>query len=235
MARQISKTANFAMLYGGGVTAVVNATGCTADQAKALLAGFKKAFPAINKAIKAWEDLASSVRPLPNNPTRRARYIEYPVEGVNLFRKFTWYSDKRSVKSGKFGDYETSPLKTAARDAFNNAVQGSGALLMLQSILRIKDEFGWATFSLNEAGERIWDYSTGVIVPHSTTHDDFLFSIRDQDLHILPRIREIMTDWNVFPKLKVSFAVSPVNGSWGQVDDIDLDAWLEEHYHEDQD
>lgn len=223
LARYAGKTTNFAALYGAGVKGIMKAAHCSAKHAQVLLNGFHAAYPALPEAMRTSESLALTPRSTPNSKDV-VQYIRYPIPGLNLYRKFQWYpAQLRSSTGGTW-----SPRKKAASKAFNSVVQGSGGLIMLDSIRRIKDAYGFVNFVLDNNGKRVYDFTQGIIAPHITVHDSFVFSLRSEDLYIIPGILDIMCDYQTRPRLKAEVSAAPMNGSWGDTQKVEnLEAWIE--------
>lgn len=224
IARQTQKTANFAIQYGASTPGIIKAVGCTKIEAQAMLDGFHKAFPAMGQALTKLQALAMKPRKVPNNPNKQAQYIRYPIEGVQLYRKYQYYPASQKTASGA----TWSPLKSAARGAMNSVIQGGGSLIVQSSIVKIQKEFGFARIDKHDPN--VVDFSKGKVIPLTTVHDSFDFALRTEDLPIIPRIMEIMCDWNTYPKLKVSAGIAPLGLGWGFVQDFDdFDEWYKQN------
>lgn len=222
IARYKAKTTNFAAVYGAGVSGIMRAVGCSEQEARVLLAGYHKAYPAVSAAMKFFEELALKPRPLYSGG-EMANYVRYPLRGIDLVRKYHYYP---AVIEGKDGQ-RWSPRSKAARGAFNSVVQGTGGLIMLRAITRIMEEIGFADFKVLQNLQREYDTTTGKIVPLVTVHDSFVFALRPQDLYLVPRVCEIMADYDIRPKLDIDVSASDVDGSWGETRKVrDMDAWV---------
>lgn len=222
LARYAGKTTNFAALYGAGVRGIQKAAKCSAQHAKILLNGFHSAYPAVPKAMKYLEELALKPRKAPNS-SDTAQYVKYPLPDLGLYKKFQWYPATMKLSDGRVW----SPRKKAASKAFNAVVQGTGGLIMLNSILRIKERYGFANFTLDKDNKRVYNFDSGLIVPHITVHDSFVFSIRPQDKSIVKDMLDIMCDYPITPALKADISAAPVNGSWAEVESVkDIDQWI---------
>lgn len=217
VARYKAKTTNFAAMYGAGVRGIVKAVGCTTEEAEVLLKGFHRAYPAIGKAMDTLQRLAVHPRKISEFNDEVAQFIKYPVEGLQLKRKYQFYPT--SAVSALGGVW--NPQQSAARGAFNSVVQGSGGLIMYNSILNFHNEFGIASYEWVK-GERVYNYSSGLIVPCTTVHDSVIFGLRPQDeAEVIPKMRHILTDYEIRPKLDVGVSVAKAGLSWGEVEDYD--------------
>lgn len=216
LARYAAKTTNFAALYGAGVRGIQKAAKCSAQHAQILLNGFHRAYPAVPEAMEYLEKLALTPRKLPRSSTT-SPYVKYPLDELSLYRKFTWYPAK--MKSAGGGSW--SPRAKAARKAFNSVVQGTGGLIMLNSILRIKQRFGFAV----RRGDT-YDFTQGIVVPHTTVHDSVVLSIRPQDAGVLPEILFLMEDYPIRPRLK---AEASYGFNYGETQVIkDVEEWIKD-------
>lgn len=213
IARYKAKTTNFACMYGAGVRGIVKAVGCTVEEAEVLLKGFHRAYPAIPRAMEYLQKLALKPRKFSEFHDELSLYIKYPVKGLELKRKYSYYPSVAYNASG--GSW--NPQASAARGAFNSVVQGSGGLIMFNSILNFHEEFGVASYEW-QGNERVYDYSSGLVVPCASVHDSVIFALRPQDApKVIPRMREILTDYEVRPRLDVGVDYAEVGKSWGEV------------------
>jgi DNA polymerase I-like protein with 3'-5' exonuclease and polymerase domains len=214
IARYYAKTTNFAAVYGAGVRGIMKAVKCSEDEARVLLNGYHKAYPAVKPALDFMQSVAVTPRKLPNS-NEMGLYIHYPIQEIGLYRKYNWYDTE------KHNGY-SSDLERAARGALNSVVQGTGGLMMFNSINRIKERFGFTT----KTNQGI-DYSSGLVTPHITVHDSAVISLRPCDLHIVPEIVKLMCDYPTRPVIKAEVAAAPLNGSWGEVQNVkNLDKWI---------
>ncbi len=221
IARFKAKTTNFAAMYGAGVRGIVKAVGCTTEEAEVLLKGFHRAYPAIGKAMDYLQRLAVKPRRFNDFSNEVAQYIKYPIEGLQLKRKYHYYPTLAQSANG--GTW--NPQQSASRGAFNSMVQGTGGLIMYNSILNLHERFGvasyewWENFSHPTEGvafKRVYDFSEGLIVPCTTVHDSNVFAVQtERAQEVIPVVREIFTDYDVRPKLDVGVDYSESGSSWG--------------------
>lgn len=214
VARVQAKTTNFSAVYGIGINGLARSLKVTLETSGTLLNGYHKAYPSVRYAqdfLKKSAMLPCRIKP---DDVRSAMFVRYPVPEVSLIQKYHHYKDKKALSS-------------AAWRAFSWCIQGIGGLMMQYAIVRIMNEIGFASYTLDAHGQRVYDYSTGPIVPHGTVHDSFIPSLRACDLHYVPRIIEIMTDFDVYPRLAVDVSASAVGGSWGSTRKVvDMDLWI---------
>lgn len=217
VARAKAKTTNFAAAYGAGVAGIRRAVGCSEDEAFVLLEGYRKAYPALVKAMSQLERGALAVRPI-GSDAAYAQYIRYPLRGLDLVRYYDVYPTHAASRDG--GTW--NPQEKAARGAFNSVIQGTGGLMMLKAIVRVRQEIGFARRTADG-----YDTSAGVIVPLGTVHDSFVFAVRPEDAGVVQRVCDILTDYDIRPRLAVEVSVTPtLGGSWGSVEKVeDVAAW----------
>lgn len=213
VARYKAKTTNFAALYGAGVRGIVKAVGCTTEEAEVLLKGFHRAYPAVSKAMDFLQKLALKPRRFSDFSDEVAQYIKYPVEGLQLKRKYHYYpSLAQSANGGTW-----NPQQSASRGAFNSMVQGTGGLIMYNSILNLHNRFGVAGYEWDNS-KRVYDFGEGLLVPCTTVHDSYVFAIRPEDAPtIIPEVKRIFTDYDTRPKLDIGIDYSKEGYSWGEV------------------
>lgn len=217
IARPLQKNTNFASQYNAGAKRIANMNACSYDEAVAMLNGFHTSFPAIRQASNTLQELAMTPRDMGNGS---AMYVRYPIPELSMSRKFGYYPATATTKDGGVW----SPRKKAAGTAFNAVVQGTGGLIMLKSIIRIKDRFGFAK-PLDNSGDIC--YTEGIVYPLSTVHDSFCFGLRPCDIHIVPEMVSLMTDWPVYPPLKAAVSAARLGESWGEeIDVVDIDRWI---------
>lgn len=120
--RQMGKTANFALVYGGGPQAIMRATGCSAQEGARRKANFDKAVPVFSQWVK------------------RQKALVRAQKGV-----FTAFKRWMSIPDI---DNEDRAIQAACeRYATNWPIQGSGADIMKIAMVLLYREFykrGWA-------------------------------------------------------------------------------------------
>jgi DNA polymerase I-like protein with 3'-5' exonuclease and polymerase domains len=230
LARYKAKTTNFAAVYGAGERGIMKAVGCDKDEANGLVAGYHAAYPAVGKAMETMEKIALKPQPIPNDKSKTSQYVTYPIPALNLSRKYSYYpAVQRTARGGVW-----SPQKKAARGAFNSVVQGTGGLIMLASILRMEEGYGFAKPRLDIYDEleytdvKGYDFSEGKILPLITVHDSVCFALRPDDLDIVPDICNRLCDWPTTPKLDVAVSAALIDESWGSVKEVtNMERWIE--------
>lgn len=84
--RQICKTINFGVLYGAGVATVVTQTQISEDQAREAIKLWRKSYPKLSAALRAWGDLDTvrtpSGRLIPADPGRGYANGNYMVQST---------------------------------------------------------------------------------------------------------------------------------------------------------
>lgn len=119
--RQMGKTANFALLYGGGAASIVRATGCSQVEAQRRKANFDKALPTFAKWVR----------------DQKARC--HKEKGV-------WTAFHRWIAVPEIDDPEKARVAGAERASINYPVQGTGADIMKIALVLLHKEFfkrGW--------------------------------------------------------------------------------------------
>jgi len=223
VARRKAKTTNFAAIYGAGWRGIMKAVGCSRAEADVLLAGYRRAYPAVVDAMGILEREALLPRPYREGSDDLFQFIRYPIPALNLTRKYSWYPTHAVNKFGR----PFSPIKAATRGAFNSKIQGTGALIMLDSIVRVLDKYGCVDYVLDKRGERVYSYETGIIAPLDTVHDAFLMGLRPEDLWIVPDICVMMCAYPVHPALAVDVSASGLGGAWGDTKRVvDMQKWI---------
>lgn len=195
--RQSAKTLNFGLLYKGTEYMMSKEMKIELAPAKVLVDEWRRMFPAFSLAQKHYEKEAMTSRPRPDG-TGLVQYVEQPISGrKRKFNKYATYG-KRTNKHGRVVPY--NPMEAYASDAWNNVIQGLGGHICTVSALRINRKYG----------DKIkW---------FATIHDALDGYIRRDSLDILPEVCDIMTDWQVTPKMTVDVEAS--NTNWQDMQEV---------------
>lgn len=223
IARMRAKTTNFAALYGAGERGIMRAVGCSQREAAVLIAGFRQAYPAAVEAMGIMEREALKPRKPHPDFEELYQFVRYPVPGLDFTRKYGWYPSYAVSKQGR----PFSPIKSAARGAFNSVVQGTGGLIMLDSIIRNLDNHGIADYTLDSDNQRVYSFTNGKIIPMNTVHDSILLALLPEHMDIIPDVCKTMCDYPIYPSLGVDVSSSGVSGSWGDVKHVsNIEQWI---------
>jgi DNA polymerase I-like protein with 3'-5' exonuclease and polymerase domains len=189
--RNGGKTANFALIYGGGVGAVERATGCDKVEGTRLKKAFDDSVPGFSRWVKAQH---KRVKEDGGVYTAFKRFIKIPdtqIDREAVIRK--WMADPKNVRPDgkpKFSESEVAQEvkkigSSCERKATNYPIQGCGADILKISLILLLREFhlrGW----LKNGG----DDSVRIIM---TVHDEVVFEVRkDRVADALPVIVKIM-------------------------------------------
>lgn len=216
--RGMGKTANFALIYGGGTGAVQRATGCDKMEAARRKANFDKAVPVFAGWVKAQHEKVKKTLGV-RNPF--GRFISIPDANLK-------FGDK-NAKGEAIPMEDIKKIRAACeRKSTNYPVQSAGADIMKISLVRLLKEFhrrGWR----RQGG----DDSVRMIM---TVHDEVVFEIRhDRVFEVVPIIIEIMEAPSKMAKWKIPLVVEPQLGlSWNAkydwpdvISGKKIPAWLE--------
>lgn len=190
--RNMGKTANFALIYGGGQGAVQRATGCDKMEAARRKANFDKAVPVFASWVKGQHEKVKKTLGVRN---AFGRFIAIPDANIK-------FGDKNA--NGEAVPMEDIKKIRAAceRKSTNYPVQSAGADIMKISLVRLLKEFhrrGWR----RQGG----DDSVRMIM---TVHDEIVFEIRnDRVFEAIPLIIEIMEAPSKMVNWKVPLVVEP--------------------------
>jgi len=193
-------TANFALVYGGGVQAVRRATGVDKHEAARQKAAFDKSVPIFTRWLKGQHE---SVKKHLGIHTAFGRWIAIPDANIKPGGKF-------ETSNGKFMDVDVPLARkiqaSCERKSVNYPIQGAGADVMKISLVRLCREFykkGW----LKMGG----DDSVRMLM---TIHDEIVFEIRHDRLEeAIPLLCKIMeSPTKKLPKWKVPLIVEPLIG-----------------------
>lgn len=177
--RSMGKTANFALIYGGGPASIIRATGCDKMEAHRRKAAFDKAVPTFAKWVKGQH--AKVKRDLGIwNPF--GRWIAIP--DANIKEGDTVRDGSRRV-SGP----EANAIRAACeRHACNYPIQSGGADVMKIAMVLLHKEFykrGW----LKTGG----DDSVRMLM---TVHDEIVFEVRHA---IVPEVLVVIQEQMALP------------------------------------
>lgn len=166
--RDLGKTLNFGLLYGMGWKKAMLMYNLPSEQfARQVVQGWHDQYPAFRKAVNEYQHIASEYR----GDGNRFQYLQ-------LFNGRT----RKYQELLKYGYDHT-------RDGFNFMVQGTGAAVNEESILRVVEHFT----------------DNDMFVPMLAVHDSFVYEIpKGQECEIVPVVTEIMEDW---PQFKVKLQV----------------------------
>lgn len=177
-------TANFALVYGGGVGAVQRATGCDEVEASRLKKAFDDSVPQFSKWVKKQH---TYVKANLGVETAFHRFIAIPdamITGEEINRR---RREKGKEELPKFvAAKEAKKIQAACeRKATNFPIQGSGADILKISLVLLVREFmlrGW----LKNGG----DDSVRMVM---TVHDEIVFEVREERVaEAVPIIVKIM-------------------------------------------
>jgi DNA polymerase I-like protein with 3'-5' exonuclease and polymerase domains len=209
VARARAKTVNFAAQYGAGIRGLRKPLKVSDAQVQAILDGWRAAYPALRYASKHLQDEALDYRLIdPNDPSKgMGCYVRYPELGFGQFtRRYDMYPLWTKTKEG--GRY--SPRNKAAWKAANSITQGTAGLVMTNAGTRIANEF-----------------PEDVLCMHASVHDSLILSLHKTQLHHIHRIVELMSDYDVYPPLKVGIEASLPGQAWGHKRTVrDVEKWI---------
>lgn len=210
--RQETKPVNFAMMYGGGYPSVSNALGVSEYIAKSIVSDWHKAYPSVSNAMNTLTEEGLKWRISPSGH-RNGQYVRYPFKEIPFMRRYdllpaTAFTKATEDKPSK----KWSPRRAEARNIFNSKVQGTGSLMMSNSLL-----------NMVRLGNK--ELNLGDIYWYGSTHDSGLLSLNPNCLGILKPFINIMEDYETYPRVSVGVDASPVGEAWGmkrEVKDLDL-------------
>jgi len=196
--RGMGKTANFALLYGGGPQAIMRAVpGCDPMEARRKKDAFDKSVPKFSEWLKQQKD---RVKKDLGVWTAFGRWLAIPdaavQAGQELYGKTLTPEDAKKIRSA------------CERYATNYPIQGAGADIMKIALVLLHKKFrslGW----LREGGD-------DSVRMELTVHDEIVFEIRDDRvIEAIPYIVDIMeSPWKMpkSPKWQVPLVVEPLIG-----------------------
>lgn len=198
--RSMGKTANFALVYGGGVQAVRRATGVDKHEAARQKAAFDKSVPIFTRWLKGQHE---AVKRNLGIYTAFGRWISIPDADIKPGGVF-------ETSNGKYMPVDVPLAKkikaSCERKSVNYPIQGAGADVMKISLVRLFKEFykkGW----LKMGG----DDSVRMLM---TIHDEVVFEIRHERLEeAIPLLCEVMeSPTKKLSKWKIPLIVEPLVG-----------------------
>lgn len=196
--RNMGKTANFALIYGGGTGAIMRATKCDKVEAARRKQNFDKSVPVFAAWVKGQH---SFVKKHKGVYTAFKRFLSIPDAGLNVGDLDSYGKPVQEQDVGKI-------RAACERKSTNWPIQGTGADIMKLSLTLLLKEFilrGWR----KEGG----DDSVRVLM---TVHDELVFEIRhDRLMEALPIIIEHMESPSKFAGWQIPLVVEPlVSLSW---------------------
>jgi DNA polymerase I-like protein with 3'-5' exonuclease and polymerase domains len=209
--RQVAKTMNFGLLYSGGKRMLSKLLQIDADRADVLVQEWRRLFPAFPRANKYFERQALELRAAPSGFGKHYQYVQKPiVTHDNNFstgggvRKFHMYPTALRLAHGGV----INQREWKAQKAWNNIVQGISGEICVASGLEIAREF-----------------SNEILRPFAQIHDALELVVHRSHLHIVPRLLDIMQNWQTNPRLTVDASASLDN--WHDLRKIgNLDEWI---------
>jgi DNA polymerase I-like protein with 3'-5' exonuclease and polymerase domains len=205
--RNAGKTANFALIYGGGVDAVQRATGCDKVEGARLKAAFDSSVPQFAKWVRGQKE---SVKNKLGIYTAFGRFIAIPDASIDRdqIQRNRRATNKEPLPEPEAAQ-EASKIRAACeRKAINFPIQGSGADILKISLVRLLRELdlrGW----LKNGG----DDSVRILM---TVHDEIVFEIREERVgEAVPIIVKIMEHPSVMKEWRVPLiAEAEIGPSW---------------------
>jgi DNA polymerase I-like protein with 3'-5' exonuclease and polymerase domains len=211
-------TANFALVYGGGVGAVQRATGCDAVEGGRLLKAFHESVPKFSKWVERQHDIVKAqlgVR------TGFGRFISVPDANITADDIIARDLARQERAKEKDPSIQVKPMSKSAawkdakriraaceRKSTNYPIQGSGADILKLSLVFLIKEFhlrGW----LRNGG----DDSVRLVM---TVHDEIVFEIKHERVaEAIPVLKKIMEYPSTLAKWTVPLIAEPELGdSW---------------------
>jgi len=196
--RNAGKIANFSLIYGGGVQAIMRATKCDKVEAARRKANFDKSVPTFASWVTGQH---ASVKRNKGVSTAFKRFIAIPDANVR--------GGDTDANGNVVTPEDAKKIQASCeRKSTNFPIQGSGADIMKISLVKLVKEFhkrGWR----REGG----DDSVRMIM---TVHDEIVFEIKHERLmEAVPVIIEIMESPSRMVGWKVPLVVEPLLGlSW---------------------
>jgi len=196
--RTAGKTANFALIYGGGPQAIMRATGCDKVEGTRRKANFDKSVPTFAGWVKTQH---ANVKKTKGVFTAFGRFIAIPdanVKAGDLDNKGNPIIEADARKIGA----------ACERKSTNFPIQGSGADIMKISMVKLVKEFtkfGW----LRHGG----DDSVRMLL---TVHDEIVFEVKHERLaQAMPVIIATMEFPSKMAKWRVPLIVEPlISQTW---------------------
>lgn len=207
--RNSGKTANFALIYGGGVGAVQRATGCDKVEGARLKKAFDESVPSFSKWVKRQHKIVKEHKGV---KTAFGRFIAIPDAAITAdeineslrTRKKPELPRNEAIKQSK------KIQASCERKSTNFPIQGSGADILKISLVMLAKEFhlrGWLKLGGDDSVRMVM-----------TVHDEVVFEIReDRVAEAVPVIVTVMEypTYLARPVWKVPLVVEPDLGySW---------------------
>lgn len=207
--RGMGKTANFALVYGGGVGAVQRATGCDKHEGARLKAAFDESVPQFSAWVKKQHKLVKEKRGV---YTAFRRFISIPDANITpeeVMKRALQQKKPRELTKNEAWKESKRIQSACERKSTNFPIQGSGAdILKISLVMLIKELVlrGW----LREYGG---DDSVRLVM---TVHDEVVFEVKEERIaQALPILLKIMEFPTVIAKWKVPLiAEAEIGDSW---------------------
>lgn len=220
--RSMAKAANFAMVYGGGVSAIMRATKCDKMEASRRKANFDQSVSQFAKWVKNQHGLVKRLRGV---VTAFGRFIAIPDANIKVGQTDSYgklITDERDARRIRAG---------CERKSTNYPIQGSGADILKISLVKL----------IKELTRRKWlknggDDSVRMLM---TVHDEICFEIKHERLQeALEVICRIMQSPGHMAGWRVPLIVEPEVGlNWEAKHDFraimkgetEVPEWLQGH------
>lgn len=198
--RNQGKTANFALIYGGGIQAIQRATGVDKTEAARKKQAFDKSVPTFAKWLKKQH---AQVKKELGVWTGFRRWIAIPDANVKPGETL------KSSRTGKGAVVDVALSKkvraSCERKSVNFPIQGSGADIMKISLVRLAKEFykrGWH----RDGG----DDSVRMLM---SIHDEIVFEIKHHRLEeAVPLLCKTMEEPSSLVRWRIPLVVEPLVG-----------------------
>ena len=203
--RQMGKTMNFGLLYGGTEYMLSTLLKIGRDEAAVLVAKWRNLFPAFLKAQGHFMEEALTRRRVPTGKGW-GMYVTQPISGRH--RKIHKYPDWIRFYDTKYGQWKSFNAKEAeAKKVWNNIVQGLAGYFCTVAALYINDK-----------------YNNSVLRMFANIHDALDFYVHRDHLYIVQDMMDIMVDWPTDPFLTVDLEGSIT--TWQDMREVDnFDEW----------
>lgn len=202
-------TANFALVYGGGVGAVQRATGCDKHEGARLKKAFDDSVPQFSTWVKKQHKLVKEKKGV---YTAFRRFIAIPDANITpeqVQKRALQQKSPRELSKSEAWKEAKRIQAACERKSTNFPIQGSGADILKISLVMLVKELvlrGW----LREYGG---DDSVRLVM---TVHDEIVFEVKeDRIAESLPIILKIMEYPTVLARWKVPLiAEAEIGDSW---------------------
>jgi len=237
-------TANFALVYGGGVGAVQRATGCDMDEGKRLLDAFHKSVPKFSAWVSNQHKFVAANLGV---QTAFRRFIAIPDAKIT---EDEWLKRKEASEAAKAAKnkkyvpikytkkqaaYECKKIiNSCQRQSTNYPIQGSGADILKISLTYLTKEFFYRGWLKSGGG----DDSIRLIM---TVHDEIVYEVKEERLaEAIPILKKIMEYPSTLAKWEVPLiAEVEIGDTWNAKLDWNsmllgdpkhpIPAWLQGH------